>query len=513
MMRGMTRKCMLAGMAALFTVGLAGCFPSRADILSDLRQSRLQSYARWRRGPAQEDMLPQVGGDLRIEDAIKLGLAYSPSIQNALQEREKAKGQLWTAYGEALPTVEVNADYTRLDQVNVVDLGVTSFAVGDEDNWSYQVTVTQPLFKGGSIPAAIRGAKLFQFLSDETIRQTVQDVIFEVAVAYYDVILAQHLYAVQESAFEFAKANVKDVTAREQAGVAIPFDRLRAEVEVSNVEADLIRQRNQLNRARTALFRAMGVSQRSEVNLATELAYVPMEPEFELAVLRAFTNRPELFQGELDVRLQHVALRILYSDYLPEVEAWAWEKWAKPDPHQSSRIDWNNQWMAGVRLTWTLFDGLQREGNIIQQRAVLRQSIIALADAEQRVLEEVRNALFDLEDARDGVKSQQRNLERANEALRLVTIGTREGVNTELEVLDARDALTETRGLYYQALYAHVASRLQLQRALGMIGPAPGVQKVPEAFPEPGLMDEFMASAPQDAPEGTEARVGAEQGG
>jgi hypothetical protein len=46
-----------------------------------------------------------------------------------------------------------------------------------------------------------------------------------------------------------------------------------------------------------------------------------------------------------------------------------------------------------------------------------------------------------------------------------------------------------------------------------MIGPAPGVQKVPEAFPEPGVMDEFMASAPQDAPEGAEADAGAEQEG
>jgi hypothetical protein len=70
---------------------------------------------------------------------------------------------------------------------------------------------------------------------------------------YYDVVLANHLYEVQVEALDFAQANLKDVIAREQAGVAIPFDELRARVEVSNVEADMIQQRNKLNRSRTAL--------------------------------------------------------------------------------------------------------------------------------------------------------------------------------------------------------------------------------------------------------------------
>lgn len=84
-----------------------------------------------------------------------------------------------------------------------------------------------------------------------------------------------------------------------------------------------------------------------------------------------------------------------------------------------------------MRLRWTLFDGLKREGNIIQQKAAVAQSAINLSDAEQLALEEVANAILDLTDADELVKSQQLNLERANEALRLVVIGAQEGVNTE----------------------------------------------------------------------------------
>ncbi|KPK65008.1 MAG: hypothetical protein AMK73_04210 [Planctomycetes bacterium SM23_32] len=502
---------MVVLMAALL-MGLTGCFPSRERIYSEVYGSRLRSYTRWREGVDREEVLPRLSGALTLEDAVKVALVHSPSLNGVLQEKEKARGQLWTAYGEALPTIDLSAGYTRLDQVMVVDLGVDSFAIGDQDNWSYQVNITQPLFKGGSIPAAVEGAKFFQFLSDETVRRAVQDVIFQVALAYYDVLLAEHLYAVQVDALGFAQANLEDVTAREEAGVAIPFDRLRARVEVSNVQADMIHQRNALNRAWTTLFRAAGVSQKSEVALADKLTYLPMEPEFEDAVRLAFLNRPELYQGELDIRVQETALRILYSEYLPELEAWGWQLWAKPDPHQASSIEWGDQWQAGVRLTWTLFDGFRREGKVIQQKAVLNQSAIQLADTEQLVLEEVKNGILDLRDADELVRSQQLNLERANEALRLVQIGAREGVNTELEVLDARSALTRTRGLYYEALHAHGVARLVLHRATGLLGPGPGADRVPQEVPAPGVVEDFMASAGEGPPAGEGPGSDAEPG-
>ena len=48
--------------------------------------------------------------------------------------------------------------------------------------------------------------------------------------------------------------------------------------------------------------------------------------------------------------------------------------------------------------------------------------------------------------------------------------GYREGVNTEVEVVDARSALTEARGNHYKALYDHCMARLSLEYAMGLLG-------------------------------------------
>jgi outer membrane protein len=491
---------MLFGAAVLmFSAG--GCFSSQEQVYSEIEAGRQLAFQHWREAVGEEN-LPKIQGRLGIADAVRVALAYNQGLQQVVQEKDVANGEILQAYSEGLPTVDFSADYTRMDKTPTISLGTTSFPAGQERIYTAQFTITQPLFNGAAVPA-IRGARIFRYMSDESVRQAVQDVVLRVAQDYYRVLLAQELYKVQQSALAFAEANLKDVQEREVQGVAIRYDELRARLEVSTVKADLIRQHNARSRALTTLLRDMGASQQSKVDLTGELAYQPLEPTFEKAVEIAFRNQPAVIRAALDVRLQHEVLLGLWASYLPKLDFWALAGGGKPDPHNPLLNKWENQWQSGLRLTWTLFDGLKREGKILQQKAVERQSAITLSDTEQRLLQDVKNALLDLADADQLVRSQQDNLQQANEALRLVEVGARQGVNTELEMLDARSALTRARGLYYQALYAHVTARLELQRALGVIGPPPGVGTVPKAVPSPTLIKAFEKTPPgQPAPAG-----------
>lgn len=465
-----------------------GCVPGRRAYFGTMRRHRSEAYRRWRARERREE-LPRLDGPLYLEEAARLSLAHNASLRAILQQKENARGRVVEARSEALPAVTVGGEYARLDQVFVVDLGVQSFQVGDRDNYMYRVDVVQPLFKGGSIFIAQRAAKLFSYLTDERVRGTVTGVIFDVTDAYYAAVLAGRQVEVQEAALKSAQAQLESVRARRQEGVATEFDVLRARVDVSNIQAELIDQRSRLDSARARLLRVMGVSQRSRVTLETELQYERDEaPSFPAAVRAAFTNRPDIYRAAINLDLQQEAVKNAYTDYFPNLEAYGWRLWSKPDPHEASNIQWDTQWQYGVRLNWTIFDGLAREGRIIQQQALARQRGIELADAEQQALQEVKDALTELESATELVESQKLNLRRADRALSLVQAGYREGVNTELEVLDARAALTQARGLYYTALHRHTMARVNLQRAMGLLGPRPGAETVPEEAPPLGAV-------------------------
>jgi outer membrane protein len=226
--------------------------------------------------------------------------------------------------------------------------------------------------------------------------------------------------------------------------------------------------------AKSLLLKAIGVLQKGDVVLADELEYWPMKPVLEEALRIAHANRPDLYQAELEVRLQKEALRVARSEYWPKLDAFFQELWGRPDPSSVTTVEWDDTWNAGLAVNLSIFDGLGREGRVHQQKATLEQSRFRLANTQEKAFLEIRQALLTLRNAEEFVESQKLNLGRASEGLRLAQVGYREGIASEVEVADARSALTLARGLYYESVYGHAISRLNLQLAMGILGPGAG---------------------------------------
>ena len=106
-----------------------------------------------------------------------------------------------------------------------------------------------------------------------------------------------------------------------------------------------------------------------------------------------------------------------------------------------------------------------------EQKAKLKQSKINLVDAEETALFELTKALLSIENTEEFVESQQLNITRAQEGNRLAEVGYKEGINTQVEVIDAGSALTKAMVLYYQAIYSHIIAKLDLQKAMGVLSP------------------------------------------
>ncbi len=471
-------KSMLIGFVLLsIQLSATGCAPSRSEYYDGLQRRRERSYERWREG-VEEEHAPHLEGELSKEDAVRFALEHSPRLLAALQTEAGGRGRVVEAYSFALPDVRVSGGYTRLDRVTSIEIGDQSFEVGDRDNYNVALDVTQPLYQGGAIPVAQRAARLYAYLGEEVVRGAVEEAAFTVSRAYYRALLAEHLLTVEEAAFESAEAQLEAARARREQGMARDYDVLRAQVEVSNIEASLIESRQEKQEAYTALMRALGASQTSDVVLSDQLTGTDAAPPvFEEAVDAAFGNRPDIFQATIEADMSREAVAEVRTRYYPRLNAFYHLNWARPDPHDSLRIDWGEEWRAGLRLNWTLFDGLAREGAMIQRREELRRSEILLGDTEQRAIKEVRDALFEFETADEMVRSQEMNLQRAQEAQRLVEEGYREGINTEIELLDARSAMTRARGLYYRALYRQKTARLMLRRATGELATEKGSEK------------------------------------
>jgi outer membrane protein len=458
---------------------IVGC-RSEERFYREISTSRAEAYNLWKsREELAERSQSHITGKLSLADALKLSLLNNKTLQRIVLEKEIARGEVVKSQSAILPSVDLNASYIRLEEVG----SFGSIQIGDVHNYSADLTVTQPFFAGGSIPARLNTAKLTKLFSDQTVRAAIQDVIFETARDYYDVLLNQQLYEITVDAVRSAKASLDAVEQKRAAGVASDFDVLRAQVELSNFKAEEITNRNAISLSKVELLRIIGVSQASEVTLSDELTYAPYSVSFDEAVRTAYQNRPDLYQDQIGIKSQQEALKIAQSKYWPTISGYYTNEWARPDP-KSSTIDWGREWQAGVIATLPVFDGFGREGGIIQEKARLRQAHIALVETEETVLSALRAVILSIEDTAEFVDSQRLNLQRAEEGLRLAEVGFREGINTQVEVLDARAALTKARSLYYQAIHSHTVASLTLKHAMGILSTPQAVSAKEPARPK-----------------------------
>ena len=456
----MTMKKIFFLTAALAATFAAGCIPQGEDsIRQEVNYVRGRAYQEWKeardRGETGE---AKADGPISLDDAIKLALRFSKPMQKQVYEREIARGQRMSDYQVILPNATLSANYDRAEKRSAADV----------DRYDFGVSIRQPLWQGAYIPATLRNAQLRVALADEGIREMVQNLIADVANTYYDVLLAQHMVETHREALASAEAQLRMVTEKRKQETATDYDVLRAQVDVATYRASMISEQNNIDSSRVKLLKLMGVSQDSEITFADKLEFLPMRPVFERAVEVASCNRADLRQAEISARMEQEAIRIAESAFFPALAATFDQGFSKRN--NSSDGIRRDSWQAGLEARLSF--GIDNWGTLRSERARARQAEIERLNTQEQTLMEIRQEMNNLTNREEMVNALVVNQEAAREALRLVLVGYQAGVKTEVDVTDARKALTDVQGQYYQALTNHTKSRLNLQVAMGILGPA-----------------------------------------
>jgi len=447
---------------------LSGCVAGQ-DIHKDLTASREATFNNWQQQKrATGDKATIIEGSLSLEKALKLSLTYNRTLQETMEEKNIAKGRILEAYGGVLPNVTLNGNYTRQNRDSRKVEGIT-YPLGQKNNYEGSLSIVQPLYHGGAAAAALRASRLYDALTDETVRGTVQKTMYETIRAYRQTQLVREQLKVTRADVALAEAHLKDVTVKRRFGAASDFNVLRSQVDLSNAQAEMLSFQNKYNTAVVNLLQVMGMSQESRIELTESLDYEPMTVEEERAIHEAFKNRPDLAAADLSLRLQNESLNVAKSGYLPQINAFYNYMMGNPDPYIPTNDEWENAWFAGINITVPLFDGMVREGRVAQERASVKKREIGLVDARERALFEVRTAILNLRDTDESVNVQTLTVKQAQEGLRLAEVGYREGILDQVSVLDARSALTKAQLLYYKSLFDHALSCLDLHMAMGIL--------------------------------------------
>lgn len=412
----------------------------------------------------------QLEGKIALAEAINLALHQNPEVLTALREVERKHGRVVEVRAKALPHLALNTYYGETDP-RLISSGSQSIQASTQNkSWSISLEVKQVLYSGGSVLASIRSAKLSEDASFYGLRDTIDKVVSQVRQQFSQVLATKALIEVAQESVELADQQLQDATNRFQAGTVPRFNVLRAEVEVASVKPNLIRAKNEHLIATLQLAKTLGLDAapagKPTFSCVGELQVSgrPLDLADSLNLARA--RRPLLKSRRQEILIQKENVTIAQAGYKPRLEASASYRLVNK-PASTSLDETLNGYFLGLTGSWNIFDSFETKGQVAQARAEMEKSVLSYEDAVQTVELEVQKAYSDLQQYKETIESQQQNVKQAVEALRLAQERLSAGAGTQLEVLDARVALTRARTTELQARSEYVRSLAEYDRATG----------------------------------------------
>lgn len=411
-------------------------------------------------------------GPLTLDQALQEALTNHHLIREAEELEKAAVEEEKSAQAALKPSLAAHYQYFRLEDnpyaIFRTDLGVQQVDLGHRGTYTWDVTLTQPLFTGYALSTKKKIASLDVAVSQVQKEMAVQDVIKHVKMAYFRVLLAQRFLDVAQEEVQQLTAHLEDARRFYNQGL-IPYnDVLKSQVALAQAQQMRVRRHKDLEIASADLNRLLGRDLTQPVRLQDVPVFSGKDQVLDDLSAEAVKSRPELNILRLEVEKAKEAVRLAASDLYPKVVAvGSYERTGK-DP-LGEENDYRNPDTAavGVRLDWSVFEWGRTQAQVRRQRAALKAVRERLADIENSVRLEVKAALGDVQVAEENIQTARKALEQATENLRMTRLQYQQQVTTVTEVLDARTYLTQAEANYYAAHYGRHIAQAELERAVG----------------------------------------------
>jgi len=301
--------------------------------------------------------------------------------------------------------------------------------------------------------------------SKEDEKSTREETVLLTTAQYLALLRAEASVKAAESRVQLAESLSKQAHDLLSSGVATNIDVSRAEVRVLTERQALIDAQSEIESNTFALRRILNVpdSQQLEFLDADTFSETPLL-DIPDPVSTALSKRPELLALLQRQEAAKDDRKSAAAESLPKLAfAGGWNEQGRTlqsmDPGYDYQVSFNVPIFTGGRLS------AERKNAALAEKKVEQQ----LLDARNRVEEQVRDGLVELQASRSDVDLGQQRLQLANQEVELARGRFSEGVTDNIEVTTAQDELAHANDVEIGALYRYNIARANLARAAGVI--------------------------------------------
>jgi len=444
-----------------------------------------------------------------LQQCIDYALKNAIEAQNAVIDERIASARVKETVGLGLPQISGSVSLQHNQQLqrffgiyndspgafSFFPSGIPGAQNGDvlaaqnffqlKSNGNAGVNINQLIFNG-SYMVGLQAANAYKDLSVKSTIQTKEQIIQNVSKAYYAVLINKERLTLFNSNIGRVDSLLRNTKALYENGFAEKIDADRIQVTYNNilVERDKFVNLNELSLVLLKFQMGYPIEQPLQITGDIQEIEVPSSETFVDG--GDYKLRPDYQVLEANRRLQELNIKNKYAEGVPSLSAFANLGYSTQSNNVSGLFKTNSavedlgtvgpdKWyeysLFGVSLNVPIFSGLQRTYKIQQEKLTMQKIQNGFVKLKQGIDLERRQATVNYNNALKSLTSQKENMTLANDIARVTKVKYEQGVGSNLEVVDAEDALKQTQNNYYNALYEAMVAKVDLDKAYGKLLP------------------------------------------
>ena len=383
-----------------------------------------------------------------LAEAIALAYDSNPTLQ-AQRATQRALDENWVqARSGYRPNASVRGTFeyneVRAPGGALVDLDGDGFADAivrdrrESNNATATLSLTQPIYTGGRVAAAVNAAEADILAGREALRRTEATVMQTVIQAYADTRRDQEGLRIREENVRVLQRQLDESNARFDVGEITRTDVAQSQARLAAAEAQLSQAQAQLAASRAAYAAAVG---QNPGDLAGEPDLAALLPaDVAQAYEAAEVDNPQIRQAEYTQQASRARLAGAKAERMPNLGLTSSLGFGgTADPWAGS--DATRQFTAGATLTVPLFTGGLTSSRVRAAAERHNADRIGVEIARRAVLQSLTQSWNQHLASRSNISSTNEQVKAA----RIAAEGTRQeqqvGLRTTLDVLNAEQEL------------------------------------------------------------------------
>lgn len=377
-----------------------------------------------------------------LQQALLQAYKSNPTITGARSGLRALDETVPLARANGLPQASIDSQYTE----SVVK-GANSYL---EPSRSVTVTpqISVPIYSGGGVRNAIKGAKTRVEAGRANLRETESDLFTEVVGAYMDVIRDEAIVGLNAQNVHVLEVNLKATNDRFQVGDLTRTDVAQSQARLAQARSDLETAQSNLIASRENYVRLVGTPP-GELEQPPALPLLPRSPEEAVEI--AMSDNPTLLAAKKTSDAYGYDVKVARADRLPKINLFASGQYfnylgtlegvgeAGRAPNSGKTAQ------AGVQLSIPIFQGGRPGAEVRQAQAYHSQAIENVTAAERQVIDNARSDYAAWQAAQQVIKSSEVAVDANRLSLQGVRAENSVGNRTILDILNAEQELLNSQ--------------------------------------------------------------------